>query len=94
VSTAASDCRFSHISDQPFRATGTAGFEGKTPVTPDEFAAAWRLSEDHACLLRDIEEFDKQYPLGGSSLDVFKNARRAVQARSQYVEALDPERVL
>jgi hypothetical protein len=69
------------------------GFEGKTPVTPDEFAAAWRQSEDHARLLRDIEEFEKQYPLGGSSLDVFKNARRAMQARSQYVEALNPERV-
>ncbi|KIW62366.1 hypothetical protein PV04_10546 [Phialophora macrospora] len=63
------------------------GFEGKTPVTPDEFAAAWKQSEDHARLLRDIEEFDKQHPLGGPSLDDFKNARRAVQARSQRIKS-------
>lgn len=69
------------------------GFEGKTPATPDEFAAVWQQSEDHARLLREIDEFDQQYPLGGSSLGDFKNSRRAVQARSQYVTALHPDPV-
>jgi ATP-binding cassette, subfamily G (WHITE), member 2, PDR len=63
------------------------GFEGKTPSTPDEFAAAWKQSEDRARLLQEIEEFDSKYPIGGSSLDEFKNSRRVVQARSQYVKA-------
>ncbi|ETI29379.1 hypothetical protein G647_01832 [Cladophialophora carrionii CBS 160.54] len=63
------------------------GFEGKTPSTPDEFAACWKQSEDRARLLRDIEEFDRQYPLGGASLDEFKKSRRAVQAKSQRIKS-------
>ena len=33
----------------------------KVPHTPDEFAAAWQKSEDRAQLLREIDEFDRQY---------------------------------
>ena len=62
------------------------GFEGQTPSSPDEFAAAWQKSEGRARLLQDIEAFDRQYPIGGESLDNFKTYRRAVQAKSQYVE--------
>jgi ABC-type multidrug transport system ATPase subunit len=62
------------------------GFEGTTPYTPDEFAAAWQKSEDRARLLQEIEEFDSQYLIGGPSLDEFKCSRKASQARSQYVE--------
>ena len=63
------------------------GFKGKTPYTPDEFAAVWQKSEDRARLLQEIEEFDIQYPIGGPSLDGFKHSRKSLQARSQYVEA-------
>ena len=63
------------------------GFEGKTPNTPDEFAALWQKSEDRARLLQEVEEFDGQYPLGGPSLDNFKYSRRSLQASSQYFEA-------
>ncbi|KEF51094.1 ATPase [Exophiala aquamarina CBS 119918] len=63
------------------------GFEGKTPVTPDEFAAVWKQSEDCLHLMREIEEFDKQYPVGGPSLDHFKNFRRAAQAGSQHLKS-------
>ena len=62
------------------------GFEGKTPYTPDEFAAVWQKSEDRARLLQQIEEFDSQYPIGGPSLDEFKRSRKSLQARSQYVK--------
>lgn len=54
------------------------GFEGKTPYTPDEFAAAWYKSEDRAKLMRDIEEFDTLYPIGGASLEQFKEGRRGM----------------
>ncbi|ORY16214.1 Pyoverdine/dityrosine biosynthesis protein-domain-containing protein [Clohesyomyces aquaticus] len=63
------------------------GFEGKTPNTPDEFAAAWQKNEDRALLLREIEDFDKQYPIGGPSLEQFKNSRKAVQAKPQRVQS-------
>src|SRR5689334_7401830 len=43
------------------------GFEGKTPSTPDEFAAVWKQSDDCARLIQEIEEFNDQYPIGGPS---------------------------
>ncbi|KAL8651740.1 MAG: hypothetical protein Q9226_004577 [Calogaya cf. arnoldii] len=63
------------------------GFEGKTPSTPDEFATVWQNSEDRARLLRDIGEFDRQYPIGGPSLDEFKKSRKASQAKSQRTKS-------
>ncbi len=52
------------------------GFEGKTPYTPDEFAAAWYKSEDRAQLLGEIEDFNTAYPVGGPQLEKFKESRR------------------
>jgi ATP-binding cassette subfamily G (WHITE) protein 2 (PDR) len=63
------------------------GFEGRTPYTPDEFAAVWQKSEDRAQLLREIDEFDANYPLGGPSLEAFKNSRRAAQAKGQRLKS-------
>nr|POE54265.1 zeb2-regulated abc transporter 1 [Quercus suber] len=57
-------------------------FRGKSPSTPDEFAAAWQNSGDRARLMNEIDAFDKRYPLGGPSDEVFKRSRRAVQAKS------------
>ncbi|KAH6679698.1 putative ABC transporter CDR4 [Halenospora varia] len=64
-----------------------AGFEGKTPYTPDEFAEAWQKSEDRALLLREIEEFEQLYPVGGEQLEKFKDSRRAAQAKSQRIKS-------
>ncbi|KAI9054497.1 hypothetical protein LZ554_001655 [Drepanopeziza brunnea f. sp. 'monogermtubi'] len=58
------------------------GFEGKTPHTPDEFAAAWQKSQDRAQLLKEIEEFDVAYPIGGPSLGQFEDGRRAAQSKN------------
>ncbi|PQE26852.1 ABC transporter CDR4 protein [Rutstroemia sp. NJR-2017a BVV2] len=63
------------------------GFEGRTPYTPDEFAAVWQKSEDRAQLLREIDEFDANYPLGGPSLEAFKNSRKAAQAKGQRLKS-------
>ena len=56
-----------------------SGFEGRTPYTPDEFAAAWHKSEDRAQLLREIEEFNLKYPIGGEHLEKFKESRRGTE---------------
>lgn len=63
------------------------GFEGKTPYTPDEFAAAWQKSDDRAQLLKEIAEFDTQYPVGGQELENFKVSRQAAQAKGQRVKS-------
>ncbi|KPA39399.1 hypothetical protein FLAG1_07752 [Fusarium langsethiae] len=59
------------------------GFQGKTPSTPDDFAAAWRQSKDRARLLQEIDDFNKEYPIGGPSLDSFKHFRKTIKATSQ-----------
>ncbi|KAL5349619.1 Multidrug resistance protein [Pseudogymnoascus australis] len=63
------------------------GFEHRTPKTPDEFAEAWHKSTDRTKLLREIEEFETQYPIGGDHLEKFKEGRRAQQARGQRIKS-------
>ncbi|KFY44851.1 hypothetical protein V495_03240 [Pseudogymnoascus sp. VKM F-4514 (FW-929)] len=63
------------------------GFEHSTPKTPDEFAEAWQKSEDRAQLLREIEQFEAEYPIGGAHLEKFKEGRRAQQARGQRIKS-------
>ncbi|KAF9887930.1 hypothetical protein FE257_009452 [Aspergillus nanangensis] len=63
------------------------GFEGRVPRTPDEFAAAWKKSEARAQLVREIDEFEQQYPIGGSSHQAFVDARKAMQAKTQRVKS-------
>jgi ATP-binding cassette, subfamily G (WHITE), member 2, PDR len=52
------------------------GFVGRTPFTPDEFAAVWQKSDDRAQLLQEIDEFDQSHPIGGEYLEKFKESRR------------------
>lgn len=59
------------------------GFEGRVPRTPDEFAARWNDSEDRAQLLRDMEAFDKENPVGQESINKFQHSRHAEQAKHQ-----------
>ncbi|KAL3421854.1 ABC transporter cdr4 [Phlyctema vagabunda] len=63
------------------------GFEGRTPYTPDEFAAAWNSSPDRAQLIREIDAFNQQYPVGGEALSKFTDSRKAVQAKGQRVKS-------
>lgn len=63
------------------------GFENKVPRTPDEFAQAWKDSPERAQLLREIDEFDKEHPIGGPDLDRFKESRRMQQAKNQRVSS-------
>ncbi|MCJ1266994.1 hypothetical protein MMC22_006879 [Lobaria immixta] len=63
------------------------GFENRVPRTPDEFAAAWRQSEDRARLMQEIEAFDHEYPIGGEHLQHFTHSRKAQQARGQRIRS-------
>jgi ATP-binding cassette subfamily G (WHITE) protein 2 (PDR) len=59
------------------------GFENRTPRTPDEFAKVWQNSEDRAQLLREIKQFEDEFPIGGSHLESFRTSRAAQQAKGQ-----------
>lgn len=62
------------------------GFEGRVPKTPDEFAAAWKRSDERARLMREIEDFEQEFPIGGEHLQLFQKSRKAQQANGQSVE--------
>lgn len=59
------------------------GFENRVPYTPDEFAARWQASEDRAQLLRDIDAYNAEFPMGGAQLEAFKNSRKGELSRAQ-----------
>lgn len=59
-----------------------AGFEGKAPRTPDEFATAWKNSAEYARLQAEIEQYKKDHPLDGEDAAVFRAQRRAIQSKS------------
>lgn len=59
------------------------GYEDKVPRTPTEFAKRWQSSPEYARLMREIDNFDQEYPIGGSAYDEFKEARRQIQSKQQ-----------
>ncbi|KAF4467163.1 ATPase [Fusarium albosuccineum] len=59
------------------------GFEGRTPRTPEEFAAAWKASAAYAALQREIEEYKTSHPINGPEAEQFRAMKRAVQAKNQ-----------
>jgi len=59
------------------------GFEGRVPRTPDDFATAWKSSEDHAALMREIDQYEQEHPYGGKSLQDFQTSRRLQQSKRQ-----------
>lgn len=63
------------------------GFEGRTPKTPDEFAARWQQSPERARLLQEIEEFNNEFPIGGEQLQQFQHSRKAQQANQQRLKS-------
>ncbi len=62
-------------------------FQGKVPRTPDEFADAWKKSEEHHMLLRELEQYDREYEIGGEYLQKFVASRRAQQAKRQRAQS-------
>ncbi|KAM4062813.1 ABC-2 type transporter [Hirsutella rhossiliensis] len=59
------------------------GFDGKTPRTPDEFAAAWKNSAEYKALQVEIEEYKGAHPIDGPDAQAFRASKRAQQAKSQ-----------
>lgn len=56
------------------------GYENKVPRTPDEFAAVWKQSEMYQNLRREIDEYDKENPIGGPSVERFSKGRAAMKS--------------
>ncbi|SMY27542.1 unnamed protein product [Zymoseptoria tritici ST99CH_1A5] len=58
-------------------------FVGRIPATPDDFFVVWQKSQQFKHLQDDIDKFNESNPIGGPSLEEFRNARRSLQEKSQ-----------
>ncbi|KAI9773655.1 MAG: hypothetical protein M1840_006929 [Geoglossum simile] len=56
------------------------GFEAKVPRTADEFEKNWRSSPNYAALLKEIDQHESEYPIGGPVIDEFRESRRQQQS--------------
>ncbi|CAI6094303.1 unnamed protein product [Clonostachys chloroleuca] len=63
------------------------GWEGKTPRTPDEFAACWKSSEDYRDLQVEIEAYKKEYAFDGPHGDEFRAHKHASQGKGQRLKS-------
>ncbi|KAJ7657217.1 ABC-2 type transporter-domain-containing protein [Mycena polygramma] len=66
-----------------------AGWEGRVPRTADDFARVWKESKEYAQLVRDIEAYGVEFPLGGEAEESFRRGRglaksKSVSAKSPY----------
>lgn len=59
------------------------GYENRVPRTSEEFSLAWKNSDQYMKLIRDIDLYNKKFPIGGPSLAAFAASRRAQQAVNQ-----------
>ncbi|KAK3710076.1 Multidrug resistance protein [Vermiconidia calcicola] len=63
------------------------GFENKVPRTPDEFATVWKASPQRAALVKELEEYEKEFPYEGEQYSKFVESRQAQQAKHQRLKS-------
>jgi ATP-binding cassette subfamily G (WHITE) protein 2 (PDR) len=59
------------------------GFENTTPRTSDDFARCWKESPERQQLLRTIEDYNQEYPLGGEYRERFALSRSLEKSSKQ-----------
>ena len=59
------------------------GYEGRTPRTPDEFAAAWKDSAHYKALRAEIDEYKTSHPINGPQAEAFRSHKQSQQAKGQ-----------
>ena len=57
------------------------------PRTPEEFAAAWRLSLEYKALQAEITEYKTQHPIDGPDAKVYRQRKKSQQAKGQRVKS-------
>ncbi|KAI9730558.1 MAG: hypothetical protein M1834_005799 [Cirrosporium novae-zelandiae] len=56
------------------------GYEKRVPRTPDDFERYWKKSEEYHEMLKEIDDYEKDFPVGGSTLEEFQKSYRDMQA--------------
>lgn len=58
------------------------------PTTPEDFEKYWKASPDFAALQREIQEHEEQFPIGGGTVQEFKEMHKAQQ--SKHIRSSSP----
>lgn len=72
----------------PLERSVRAGFENRVPRTPDEFAARWKNSNEYKILKNEIDAYKVAHPFGGTDAQLFRDHKRATQAKSQRAKSV------
>ena len=65
----------------PLERKAREGYEERVPRTPSEFEKYWKESQTYKDLLEEIEQYEKDFPIGGHTLEEFAESRRGMQAK-------------
>ncbi|KAK9489410.1 ABC-2 type transporter-domain-containing protein [Lipomyces doorenjongii] len=57
------------------------GFECKVPRTPEEFELYWHQSPEFKAMQAEIEQNERENPMGGPALETFREAKYQAQAK-------------
>jgi ATP-binding cassette, subfamily G (WHITE), member 2, PDR len=57
------------------------GYENKVPRSPDEFERYWKQSVHYRDLKQETQEQEEEFPIGGKTLQEFKESRKEMQAK-------------
>ncbi|CAN6641338.1 pleiotropic ABC efflux transporter of multiple drugs [Trichomonascus vanleenenianus] len=57
------------------------GYEKRVPRTAEEFERAWHDSQEYRDLIAEIEEYNREYPIGGKTFEEFKEGRNTMKAK-------------
>ena len=64
------------------------GFEGRVPITPDDFARLWQQSPERKALLLEMDEYEKKYPKGKEALEEFMETTKV--RKSKHIPKKSP----
>jgi ABC-type multidrug transport system ATPase subunit len=63
------------------------GYEKKVPRTADDFEKYWRESQTRKDLLEEMKDHEEEFPIGGKTLEQFKESHKGMQAKHQRPES-------
>ena len=64
------------------------GWEQRVPQTPDDFVRLWEQSPEYELLLKDMDEYDRQHPVGQEAIQEFSEA--IASRKSQHMPKKSP----
>lgn len=75
---------------QPSERIVREGFEQTVPRTSADFAQRWKDSPERHALLVEIDEYERENPIGGGTLEALQSVRKSQQAKSLCVHLVFP----